>query len=272
MKIKKIVTMAVTFMAGLTLAACSSNQSASSAPSSLDKIKEKSTLVVATSPDYAPFEFQTLVDGKNQIVGSDILLAQKIADELGVKLEISSMNFDNVLNSVQSGKVDIAIAGLSYSDERAKVFDFSETYYQVADVLLIKKSNLDAYKELSDLNGKKVAVQKGSTQETYAKENMSDSSLVSLGLMGEAINELKSGHVEAVLMDTPVALGYAKQNDDLALATISFPTEKNNAKAIAMPKDSKELKEAIDAVVKKVVENKEYDTFLEEASNYTISE
>ncbi len=132
---KKILALAATVLAGLTLAACSSTSS----QSALDKIKEKGTLVVATSPDYAPFEFQALVDGKNEVVGADIMLAQKIADELGVKLEVSAMSFDNVLSSVQNGKADIAIAGLSYSEERAKVFDFSESYYQISDVLLIKK-------------------------------------------------------------------------------------------------------------------------------------
>lgn len=267
---KKLWTLAATVMAGLTMAACSST--ASSGQSSLEKIKEKGALVVATSPDYAPFEFQALVDGKNQVVGSDIILAQKIADELGVKLEISSMNFDNVLSSVQSGKADLAIAGLSYSAERAKVFDFSETYYQVADVLLVKKSSVATYTDLASLKGKMVAVQKGSTQETYARANMTDADLVSLGQMGEAINELKSGQVEAVLMDKPVALGYAAQNDDLSIATIAFPTADENAKTIAMPKGSDDLKAAVDAVVKKVVDNKEYETYLEEASKYTVLE
>ncbi|MGZ7238487.1 transporter substrate-binding domain-containing protein, partial [Streptococcus pyogenes] len=83
--------------------------------------------------------FQTLVEGKNEVVGSDILLAQKLADELGVELEISTMNFDNVLNSVQNGKADLAIAGLSVSPEREKVFDFSDPYYQDGNVLLVQK-------------------------------------------------------------------------------------------------------------------------------------
>lgn len=265
---KKLLTLAAALLVSLTLVACSST----SPRSRLDAIKEKGTLVVATSPDYAPFEFQTVVDGKNKVVGSDIALAQKIADELGAKLEISSMSFDNVLSSIQSGKADIAIAGLSYSEQRAKVFDFSEIYYQVADTLLVKKSNLDRYTALADLKGQKVAVQKGSTQEVYAKENMTDVNLISLGAMGEAINELKTGQVEAVLVDKPVALGYTAQNDDLALATIPFPIVKENGKAIAMPKGSTDLKAAIDAIIKKVVENNEYETFLKEAAKYTVSE
>ncbi|MFX4006230.1 transporter substrate-binding domain-containing protein, partial [Streptococcus suis] len=83
-------------------------------------------------------------DGKNEVVGADIMLAQKRADELGVKLEVSAMSFDKVLSSVQNGKAEIAIAGLSYSEERAKVFEFSESYYQISDVLLIQKESANS--------------------------------------------------------------------------------------------------------------------------------
>lgn len=270
MNIKKIGTGLIATLAGISLAACAS--STSNSQSSLEAIKEKGTLVVATSPDYAPFEFQTLVDGKNQVVGADILLAQQIADELGVKLEVSSMSFDNVLASVQNGKADIAIAGLSYSEERAKVFDFSESYYQVADVLLVKKEDSATYSDLASLAGKDLAVQKGTTQEAYAKAHLTDMNLISLTLMGEAINELKSGKVDAILMDSPVAAGYVAQNPDLAVAAIAFPTAEENAKAIALPKGSEELKAAIDKVIKEVVETKAFDTYLEKVASYEVSE
>ncbi|HEM3555069.1 TPA: transporter substrate-binding domain-containing protein [Streptococcus suis] len=262
------MALAVTVLAGLTLAACSSTSS----QSALDKIKEKGTLVVATSPDYAPFEFQALVDGKNEVVGADIMLAQKIADELGVKLEVSAMSFDNVLSSVQNGKADIAIAGLSYSEERAKVFDFSESYYQISDVLLIKKDSANSLTSIDAMSGKTLAVQKGSTQEAYAQENISQANLISLTLMGEAVNELKSGKVDAILMDSPVAAGYVSQNSDLAVASVEFPTIDENSKVIALPKGSAELKTAIDKVIAEVKASGEFDTFLEKAATYTSVE
>ncbi|MFX3999278.1 transporter substrate-binding domain-containing protein [Streptococcus suis] len=265
---KKILALAATVLAGLTLAACSSTSS----QSALDKIKEKGTLVVATSPDYAPFEFQALVDGKNEVVGADIMLAQKIADELGVKLEVSAMSFDNVLSSVQNGKADIAIAGLSYSEERAKVFDFSESYYQISDVLLIKKDSANSLTSIDAMSGKTLAVQKGSTQEAYAQENISQANLISLTLMGEAVNELKSGKVDAILMDSPVAAGYVSQNSDLAVASVEFPTIDENSKVIALPKGSTELKTAIDMVIAEVKASGEFDTFLEKAATYTSVE
>ncbi|MGQ7448073.1 transporter substrate-binding domain-containing protein [Streptococcus suis] len=265
---KKMLALAATVLAGLTLAACSSTSS----QSALDKIKEKGTLVVATSPDYAPFEFQALVDGKNEVVGADIMLAQKIADELGVKLEVSAMSFDNVLSSVQNGKADIAIAGLSYSEERAKVFDFSESYYQISDVLLIKKDSANSLTSIDAMSGKTLAVQKGSTQEAYAQENISQANIISLTLMGEAVNELKSGKVDAILMDSPVAAGYVSQNSDLAVASVEFPTIDENSKVIALPKGSAELKTAIDKVIAEVKASGEFDTFLEKAATYTSVE
>lgn len=265
---KKILALAATVLAGLTLAACSSTSS----QSVLDKIKEKGTLVVATSPDYAPFEFQALVDGKNEVVGADIMLAQKIADELGVKLEVSAMSFDNVLSSVQNGKADIAIAGLSYSEERAKVFDFSESYYQISDVLLIKKDSANSLTSIDAMSGKTLAVQKGSTQESYAQENISQANIISLTLMGEAVNELKSGKVDAILMDSPVAAGYVSQNSDLAVASVEFPTIDENSKVIALPKGSAELKTTIDKVIAEVKASGEFDTFLEKAATYTSVE
>ncbi|HEL1767475.1 TPA: transporter substrate-binding domain-containing protein [Streptococcus suis] len=265
---KKILALAATVLAGFTLAACSSTSS----QSALDKIKEKGTLVVATSPDYAPFEFQALVDGKNEVVGADIMLAQKIADELGVKLEVSAMSFDNVLSSVQNGKADIAIAGLSYSEDRAKVFDFSESYYQISDVLLIKKDSANSLTSIDAMSGKTLAVQKGSTQESYAQENISQANLISLTLMGEAVNELKSGKVDAILMDSPVAAGYVSQNSDLAVASVEFPTIDENSKVIALPKGSAELKTTIDKVIAEVKASGEFDTFLEKAATYTSVE
>ncbi len=269
MKMKKLFIALATLVAGLSLAACSLGEKAQTP---LEKIKEKGTLVVATSPDYAPFEFQTLVDGENKVVGSDIMLAQKIADELGVKLEVSSMNFDNVLNSVKNGKADLAIAGLSVSPERSKIFDFSEPYYQVGNVLLVQKADATKYTKVEDLNKADLAVQKGTTQETYAKESLSNANIISLTQMGEAVNELKNGQVKAILLDSAVAEGYIGQNPDLAIAKLSFEEEEENAKAIAMPKDSGDLKTEIDKIIAEIVESGEYNQYLEEAAKYTVVE
>ena len=130
---KKLFLGAMAFLVAVTLVACGSKKDAD------ESIKENKKLVVAVSPDYPPFEFKTLVDGKDQVVGSDIKLAQAIANELGVKLEVTTMSFDNVLSSLQSGKADLAISGISVTDERKKTFDFSDPYYETQNAIIVRK-------------------------------------------------------------------------------------------------------------------------------------
>ena len=90
--------------------------------------------------------------------------------------------------------------------------------------------------------------------------------------MGEAVNELKNGQVKAILLDSAVAEGYIGQNPDLAIAKLSFEEEEENAKAIAMPKDSGDLKTEIDKIIAEIVESGEYNQYLEEAAKYTVVE
>ena len=159
---------------------------------SVSDIKDKGTLVVAMNPEFAPFEFKTLIDGKDTLVGADIELAKAIAKELDVKADFSVMSFNNVLASVTSGKADIAIAGISVTDERKKAYEFSDAYYEAENVVILKKADLATYISLESLAGKSVGAQKGSIQENIAKDQLPSSSLVSLTSNGEMINELNT--------------------------------------------------------------------------------
>ena len=251
----------------LSLAACGS--STASTPAA---IQEKGKLVVATSPDYAPFEFQTLIDGKNQVVGADISLAQDIADELGVELEVSTMSFDNVLSTLQSGKADLAISGLTSTPEREAVLSFSDSYYENGHSLLVRAADKDLYKSLDSFKGKKVAAQKGSIPEQMVKDQLADAQLLSLLALGEAINDLVAGKVDAVAIDEPVALGYVNQNKELAIAQAGLKTEESQGNAVAMQKDNKELQDVVNKVIAKVKKDGSYTKYLEEASKYTAAE
>lgn len=176
-----------------TLAACSSSKD------TLEKVQDKGTLTVALNPHFAPFEFKTIQNGKDTIVGADVEIAKAIADELGVKVKFSEMSFDNVLANVQSGKADIAISGISATEERQKIFDFSDTYYESETVLVVKKMQQELTNKPAILL-KICSRSKGSIQESIAKANLSDANVVSLAQPGEAINELKSGQVEGVVL------------------------------------------------------------------------
>ncbi|EHZ71578.1 ABC transporter substrate-binding protein [Streptococcus pneumoniae] len=263
MKSKKWIFVLCNFLASFFLVACQSGSNGSQ--SAVEAIKQKGKLVVATSPDYAPFEFQSLVDGKNQVVGADIDMAQAIADELGVKLEISSMSFDNVLTSLQTGKADLAVAGISATDERKEVFDFSIPYYENKISFLVRKADVEKYKDLTSLD----AAQKGTVPESMVKEQLPKAQLTSLTNMGEAVNELQAGKVDAVHMDEPVALSYAAKNAGLAVATVSLKMKDGDANAVALRKNSDDLKEVVDKVIQKLKDEGTYQSYLEKAASLT---
>ena len=248
MNLKKIALGVVALTSIVTLAACGS----SSSKDSLAKIKDKGTLTVALSPDYAPFEFQMLKDGKNEIVGSDVDLAKEIGKALGVKVNIQAMDFNNVLASVTSGKADIAISGISSDPDRAKAYDFSDSYYTANNVIVVKKEHQDKFATIADFKGKKVAAQKGSVQEKVATEQVKDASLVSLIKTGQAINELKNGTVEGVVLEEPIGKSYIAANSDLALSDVKLDSSDTDSYCVAMPKKSDQLKKEIDAVIKKL--------------------
>ena len=261
---KKLLLGLAGIFALTSLAACSSSTN------TLDKVKNKGTLTVALNPHFAPFEFKTIQDGKDTIAGADIEIAKAIGDELGVKVKFSEMSFDNVLASVQSGKADIAISGISATKERQKIFDFSDTYYDSETVLLVKKDATEkTYKQISDFSKKSIAVQKGSIQENIAKANLLDANVVSLAQPGEAINELKSGQVEGVVLEKAIAKGYVDQNSDLTMSDIALKSDSNDAYAVAMPKGSDELKAKVNKVIAKLKKEGKIDSYVQDA--YALS-
>lgn len=260
---KKLLLGLAGIFALTSLAACSSSTN------TLDKVKNKGTLTIALNPHFAPFEFKTIQDGKDTIAGADIEIAKAIGDELGVKVKFSEMSFDNVLASVQSGKADIAISGISATKERQKIFDFSDTYYDSETVLLVKKDATETYKQISDFSKKSIVVQKGSIQENIAKANLSDANVVSLAQPGEAINELKSGQVEGVVLEKAIAKGYVDQNSDLTMSDIALKSDSNDAYAVAMPKGSDDLKAKVNKIIAKLKKEGKIDSYVQDA--YALS-
>jgi len=264
-KVKKVLMTMFGLLMFPLLFACSNTQS-----QGVEAIKAKGKLVVALNPEFAPFEYQKLVDGKNQIVGSDVELAKAIAKELGVEVEFSPMSFDNVLASLDSGKADLAISGVSKTEERSQVYDFSIPYYTSKNKVIVRKSELTNYQSVQDLAQKKVGAQKGSIQETLAKETLQNSSLVSLPKNGNLITDLKSGQLDAVIFEEPVAKGFVENNPDLAIAEFDFDNDKEDSYAVAMKKDSKELKEAVDKTIQKLKDSGELDKLIDDAFKASI--
>lgn len=266
MKLSKVFGGLVLVASTCLLTACGSSDKKDT---SVSDIKDKGTMVVALNPEFAPFEFKTLVDGKDTIVGADIEIAEAIGEELGVKVKFSSMSFNNVLASLQSGKADIAISGISATPERKKAYNFSEPYYESKNVVLIKKTDLDKYTKTTSLDGLSVGTQKGTIQETVASEQLKGSKVVALTQNGEMINELKNGQIQAVVLEKPIAEGYVANNDDLTISNITLKNDDADAYAVALPKDDDKLTKKVNKVINNLKDSGKIDQFVQDA--YALS-
>lgn len=219
-------------------------------------------LVLGTSADYAPFEFHTEINGTDTIVGFDISIAQYMAEQLGVELEIVDMSFDNLLISLNKGDFDIVLAAMSSNEERAKAVDFSNEYYLSNNVILVQKQNADKYTTKESLQGVSMAAQKGTVCETRAKELAGESSVVSLVKVQDMVSELLSGKVKAVLLDKPVASGYVIMQDSLEMVDIGLVAEEGMS--VAMKKDSAGLTELVNCMLSQLTEE-QLDSWMGEA-------
>lgn len=266
MKLSKVFGGLVLVASACLLTACGSNDKKDT---SVSDIKDKGTMVVALNPEFAPFEFKTLVNGKDTIVGADIKIAEAIGEELGVKVKFSSMSFNNVLASLQSGKADIAISGISATPERKKAYNFSEPYYESENVVLIKKTDLDKYTKTTSLDGLSVGTQKGTIQETVASEQLKGAKVVALTQNGEMINELKNGQIQAVVLEKPIAEGYVANNDDLTISNITLKNDDADAYAVALPKDDDKLTKKVNKVINELKDSGKIDQFVQDA--YALS-
>ena len=219
-------------------------------------------LVLGTSADYAPFEFHTEINGTDTIVGFDISIAQYMAEQLGVELEIVDMSFDNLLISLNKGDFDIVLAAMSSNEERAKAVDFSNEYYLSNNVILVQKQNADKYTTKESLQGVSMAAQKGTVCETRAKELAGESSVVSLVKVQDMVSELLAGKVEAALLDKPVASGYVIMQDSLEMVDIGLVAEEGMS--VAMKKDSAGLTELVNCMLSQLTEE-QLDSWMGEA-------
>ncbi|MBE9888364.1 transporter substrate-binding domain-containing protein [Enterococcus durans] len=264
---KKITGIIVTALALFALGACGSSGGSSSSSSDksenqLAAIKKSGVLKVATSADYAPFEFHTMVDGKDKIVGSDIDLVNEIAKELGVKAEVSDMSFNTVLASLKEGKSDIAISAISATDERKEQFDFTDNYYNPPQVVVINKKNKDAYTSTDALKDKNVGAQKGSIQEDVVKTQIEGSKLVTIDKVPNMVVEVNQGSLDAMVVEKTIAESYIAQNPDLTIADIALKPSADEAFAIALPKGSSDLQKELNTIIKKLNDEGKVEEFI----------
>jgi ABC-type amino acid transport substrate-binding protein len=213
----------------------SHNQSAS------ETNDQKPTLIMGTSADYPPFEFRK--DGK--VAGLDIDIAQEIAKQLGYTLKIQDTEFSSLIPSLQSGKVDFVMSGMSATEERKKNVLFSTTYYNNSFAFMTTK-NSPIHGE-ADFTGKKIGVQLGSTMEKVAKEKAKSDSfntkfkLISLGKNAILMEELKAGRLDGVIIEETQAKAFGKIHSTLTFNKLpEWNPNLSEGYAIAFNKNSLE--------------------------------
>lgn len=202
---------------------------------------EKSdALIMATNAEFPPYEYY---DGSD-IVGIDVEIAQAIADKLGKELVIEDIAFDSIIASVQSGKADMGVAGMTVREDRLENVDFSDSYITASQVIIIHKDNTDI-ESPDDLVGKTVGVQLGTTGDIYA-EDIDDVTLERYNKGFEAVQALQQNKIDAVIIDDQPAAFFAAQNSDIKVIDEPFTLEDY---AIAVKKgNSKLLKDINEAI------------------------
>ena len=268
--LKKLVALGLVAVLAVGLVGCGNKSSDNSGgnQTALEQIKKNKKLVVATSPDYPPFEFMVSENGKSKIVGADIDLAQKIADKLGVELELKAMDFDALVPALQAGKVDMVITGMTPNEKRKKAVDFSDIYFKGENAVIVNAKDAGKFTSEDQLKKAKLGVQKGSTQETYVKDNLKVTNYKALVAVPDLIADMKNGNIDAVVLNSKVAgINVTKYDGIKVVENLKLTSGGDEeAMAVAIKKgDNADLIKLTNEVIKELQDSGEYDKILANA-------
>lgn len=232
-------------------------ETSSEEATSEEETTEKEVYTVATDNGYVPFEF--IDEETGELVGFDIDLMNALAEEAGIEIEYETLEFDGIVAGISSGRFDIAIAGMTITEERQESIDFTQPYYEAGLILAVRDDN-EEIQSIEDVDGKVVATRTGSTSETYLKEH-TDAIPEAFPQIIEGYQNVLAGRADAVLYDLPNVLFYSEQEAEGRLKTVG---EKLTGEeyGIAFPKGS-ELRDVIDEALTTLKENGTYDDIYE---------
>ncbi len=223
----------------------------------VDEIKKRGYIVMGTEATYPPFEY---VDEKTrQITGFDVEIAEAIARKLGVKLVIKDIAFDGLIPALITGKIDMIVAAMTITEERAKMVAFSDPYFTAGQVIVVRKMDSFRPKSYKDLVGKRVGVQQGTTADIDVSK-VSGVDIVRYTRFTDAFLDLALGRVDAVVLDAAPAQAYVKFNPSLI---ISSPVLSEEKFGIAVRKEDKDLLKIINEVLKELQAKTAYDYLLD---------
>ena len=269
---KMIATVVVSAMV-LAMTACGGSKGGSGAASGI-KTVTPGKLTVATSPDFAPYEFYAVdASGTPELAGFDIALAQYIADYLGLELEMVPVDFDGVLMELQTKSVDLGVAGLSPDPKRDSIMDFSDIYYEGGQSFVCTKANKDKFKSLADTNKAEyeIGAQTGSIQVDLAQTNSPDSDIIQLTKVTDIVAEVIAGKLDGAYIETAVAESYAKNYPDLYVA-LDVPYDGAEGSAVGVSKGNKELLDGVNKAIAAAKKEGKMDEFVATANEQASGE
>lgn len=221
----------------------------------VEKIKKRGKLIVGTSADWPPFEY---IDKNGQFAGIDIEIAKKIAQKLGVQLEVKDMKFAALIESLVNGKIDMILADMTPTAEREKRVDFSIPYYfsKGNAVVVLKDKNINS---VEDLYGKKIGVQLGTIQEEWAKKNLEGKAEIKSydKVYPDLLMVLKRGDVDAIIVGDKIADVLTKKDSSIKVAMYVGGT--GIGAAVAVPQGAEDLKYVVNSVIEDLLSSGEMD-------------
>ena len=259
MKARALLSALAAATLALTVAGCATDTDKVTTDSGVEVI-EDGKLTVCTHLPYEPFQYN---EG-GEVVGFDVDLMDLVAEDLDLEQSIVNTPFETIETgqAMATGKCDIAAAGMTITEERDKVIDFSDPYFNATQALLTKKGS--GYDSMESLDGKTLGVQIGTTGQVYAEENATEGVELKvfedLALLLEAV---KNGSIDAAINDNTVLIGYAEQNPDTEM-TVEFDTGEQYGFGVA----EGESAELLDAVNKAFADAHEDGTYEELFKKY----
>lgn len=246
----------ITFLLVITILinGCSSeNKVEPKQENSLDLVK-KETLTVCSDVPYPPFEFYS----GELVVGLDADLITDIADNMGLHIKFVDTDFKEIFSTLEDKKCDVIASSVSITEEREKLYNFSDPYYEISQSLMVANSNSTILTDLSKFQGKIIGVGTGSTGEAFAIENSEKYgySVRSFTGLEELLVALKKGDVDAALQDHPIN-AYESKKSGLTKTTQVF--EGREKYGFVVRKESKELLEMINASLNEAMNNGDFD-------------
>lgn len=283
---KKYVAIILALMMVFAFCACGGNdepqggdEAKDYSKMSLDELKAEiktvtdGKLTVATSPDFAPYEFYAIgEDGKPTLAGFDMAFAQYIADKLGLELEVVPMDFDGTLSELGAKKCDLGMAGYSPDPKRENLMNFSDIYYKGGQSFVTVESLKDVITSMEVANDAQYQIgsQTGSIQADLAKKNTPDADNIYLAKVTDIVAQLVAGKLDGAFIETVVAESYQKNYPELKIVC-DVPYDQEGS-AVGVNKDNEALLAAVNLIVAEALADGSLAQFVADANELATGE